>query len=76
MWEFFGDKEKLNMATDCEVNSYIPVLQKDPYCYPAAFNLEDKKGSKYYYEHIPDQGRSSGGQGDGPDSNKIENHET
>ena len=76
MWEFFGDKEKLNMATDCEVNSYIPVLQKDPYCYPAAFNLEDKKGSKYYYEHIPDQDGSSGGQGDGPDSNKIENHET
>lgn len=66
MWEFFGDKERLNMATDCEVNSYIPVLQKDPYCYPARFNLEDRKGSKYYYEHLPNQ----------DDSSEIENHST
>lgn len=58
MWDFFGDKKRLNVATDCEVNSYIPELQKDPWCYPQAFNLPCGSGSKYYYENLPnDVGR-------------------
>ena len=53
--EYFGDHNKFNKAADCEVNSYIPVLQKDPYCYPAHWNLENNKGTKFYYEKLPDE---------------------
>lgn len=53
--EYFGDHDKFNIAADCEVNSYIPVLQKDPYCYPAHWNLENNKGTKFYYENLPDE---------------------
>ena len=53
--EYFGDHNKFNKAADCEVNSYIPVLQKDPYYYPTRFNLENNKGTKFYYENLPDE---------------------
>ena len=53
--EYFGDHNKFNIAADCEVNSYIPILQKDPYCYPARWNLENSKGTKFYYENLPDE---------------------
>lgn len=53
--EYFGDHNKFNKAADLEVNSYIPVLQKDPYYYPARFNLENNKGTKFYYENLPDE---------------------
>ena len=53
--EYFGDHDKFNKAADCEVNSYIPILQKDPYCYPARWNLENNKGTKFYYENLPDE---------------------
>lgn len=53
--EYFGDHNKFNKAADLETNSYIPVLQKDPYYYPARFNLENNKGTKFYYEKLPDE---------------------
>ena len=53
--EYFDDHDKFNIAADCEVNSYIPILQKDPYCYPARWNLENNKGTKFYYENLPDE---------------------
>ena len=53
--EYFGDHDKFNIAADCEVNSYIPILQKDPYCYPARWNLDNNKGTKFYYENLPDE---------------------
>lgn len=53
--EYFGNHNKFNIAADCEVNSYIPILQKDPYCYPAHWNLENNKGTKFYYENLPDE---------------------
>ena len=53
--EYFGDHDKFNIAADCEINSYIPILQKDPYCYPARWNLENNKGTKFYYENLPDE---------------------
>ena len=53
--EYFGDHDKFNKACDLEVNSYIPILQKDPYCYPARWNLENNKGTKFYYENLPDE---------------------
>lgn len=45
----------LNKAHDCEVNSNIPVLQKDPYCYPARWGWEKNKGTLYYYEKLRDE---------------------
>lgn len=58
MMEYFGDKEHFNISSDCEVNSYIPNLQKDPFCYASRFNLKNGQGTKYYYENIPKQENS------------------
>lgn len=69
--EYFGDHDHFNVAADCEVNSYIPVLQKDPYCYPAHFNLANSQGTKFYYEQIP---KNNEFEGEG--ENQINNHET
>ena len=68
--EYFGDHNKFNKAADCEVNSYIPILQKDPYCYPAHWNLENNKGTKFYYENLPDEPDQSndGSEGSNGDS--------
>lgn len=68
--EYFGDHNKFNKAADLEVNSYIPVLQKDPYYYPARFNLENNKGTKFYYENLPDEpDQSQNGSGNSYDPN-------
>lgn len=70
--EYFGDHDKFNKAADLETNSYIPVLQKDPYYYPARFNLENNKGTKFYYEKLPDepdQPNNGGSEGNNGDSN-------
>ena len=65
--EYFGDHNKFNKAADLEVNSYIHILQKDPYCYPARFNLENNKGTKFYYENLPDE-PNDGSEGNNGDS--------
>ena len=49
----FPDKNHLNIATDCHVNSFIPILQNDPWCYPSRFNLPDGEGTVFYYNNIP-----------------------
>ena len=73
--EYFGDHDKFNKAADCEVNSYIPVLQKDPYCYPAHWNLENNKGTKFYYENLPDEpNQPQGNSGNSYDPN--DSHES
>ena len=66
--EYFGDHDKFNKSADLETNSYIPVLQKDPYYYPARFNLENNKGTKFYYENLPDE-PNDGNEGNNGDSN-------
>lgn len=65
MSEFFSDHKHLNVASDSEVNSYIPALQKDPYVYAAKFGLEDRQGTKYYYEKIPKDNEFEQGDGTG-----------
>ena len=65
--EYFGDHDKFNKAADLETNSYIPVLQKDPYYYPARFNLGNNKGTKFYYENLPDE-PNDGSEGNNGDS--------
>lgn len=59
--EYYGDHNHFNIAADCEVNSYIPALQKDPYCYPAHWNLANNQGTKFYYENVPQQDSPDGG---------------
>lgn len=72
--EYFGNHEHFNVAADCEVNSYIPVLQKDPYCYPAHFKLANSQGTKFYYEKIPkDNEFEQPKGGDGGDSSSSGN---
>lgn len=53
-WKYLRDENHklLNISMDCEVNSYISGLQKDPWCYPRRFGLEDAKGTLYYYEQL------------------------
>ena len=50
MAESFDNMEIFNYASDCEVNSYIPALQKDPYVYPARFEWPDGIGTLEYYK--------------------------
>ena len=70
--EYFGDHDKFNKAADCEVNSYIPILQKDPYCYPAYWNLENNKGTKFYYENLPDEPNDGDKGNNGNSSNSYD----
>lgn len=55
MQKDFSNKETFNISADLEVNSYIPELQCDPYEYPQLYNFELKKGTKWYYENLPDR---------------------
>lgn len=65
-WKYLSDEdhECLNMAQDCEINSFIKELQQDPWCYPTRFNLENGKGTLFYYDHLkknPPKGKGGGG---------------
>lgn len=55
--DLYDDSTLLNYACDCEVNSYIPLLQREPYVYPKAYNMGDKQGTKYYYEALKAYGK-------------------
>ena len=66
-WDYLRKENSklLNVSMDCEINSYIPTLQKDPSCYPSAFGLENAKGTLYYYEKLsedPNDGKTKNGQ--------------
>ena len=54
--------ELLNVAADCEINGYIPELQKDPYCYPDRYGMEKGKGTLFYYDKLrkDQQGKGPG----------------
>jgi len=68
----FLDKyqEKLLMSCDCEVNSYIPSLQRAPFCFPQMFDLPLYQSWDWYFEKIvvPPQPK---GQGKGQDHGKC-----
>lgn len=53
MWPYFKNHKLLNIAADCEVNSYLKNLD-DTWVVPSLFNLPEKQGTKYYYENIPE----------------------
>ena len=54
MTPFFKDHEVLNVAADCEVNSYLQNLD-DTWIVPSMFNAESKLGTKVYYDIIMSQ---------------------
>lgn len=54
MTPFFKNHEVLNVAADCEVNSYLQNLD-DTWIVPSMFNAEPKLGTKVYYDIIMNQ---------------------
>ena len=68
MTPFFKNHEVLNVAADCEVNSYLQNLD-DTWIVPSMFNAEPKLGTKVYYDIImsqtppppPQRGRNGNG---------------
>ena len=70
----------LNVAADCEVNSYISNLQNDPYCYPARYGMENGKGTLFYYDKLRqmqnNQGSGPGQGGGGEFGQTLDDHST
>jgi predicted metal-dependent peptidase len=66
-WDYLRkhDAKIANEAMDLEVNSSIPILQKDPYFYPAKFSLENNKGTLFYYDYLCKNYLEGGGIGGG-----------
>lgn len=78
----FANKDRYNIASDCEINCDLPKLQEEGVC-PAKYGLEDHMGSKYYYENLPEDSSGegepqdgSGGDGDNNDPKTIDDHST
>lgn len=80
----FANKDRYNIASDCEINCDLPKLQEEGVC-PAKYGLEDHMGSKYYYENLPlpEDGSGHGkpqdgssGDGDNNDPKTIDDHST
>ena len=74
MTPFFKNHEVLNVAADCEVNSYLQNLD-NTWIVPSMFNAEPKLGTKIYYDIIMNQTpplTPQGGRGDN-DSNGLPN---
>ena len=74
MTPFFKNHEVLNVAADCEVNSYLQNLD-DTWIVPSMFNAEPKLGTKVYYDIIMSQTPPPPPQrgGDGNGSNDLPN---
>ena len=74
MTPFFKNHEVLNVAADCEVNSYLQNLD-DTWIVPSMFNAEPKLGTKTYYDIIMSQTPPPPPQrgGDGNGSNGLPN---
>ena len=74
MTPFFKNHEVLNVAADCEVNSYLQNLD-NTWIVPSMFNAEPKLGTKVYYDIIMNQTPPPPPQrgGDGNGSNGLPN---
>lgn len=53
MLKDFADSKRFNDASDLQVNSYLWDVHPD-WLHPSQFNLEEGRGTKYYYEHLPE----------------------
>ena len=67
MTPFFKNHEVLNVAADCEVNSYLQNLD-NTWIIPSMFNAEPKLGTKTYYDIIMSQTPPPPPQGGGGDN--------
>ena len=74
MTPFFKNHEVLNVAADCEVNSYLQNLD-NTWIIPSMFNAKPKLGTKTYYDIIMSQTPPPPPQrgGDGNGSNGLPN---
>lgn len=54
------DKRKSLLATDCEVNSYIPKLQEDPWIWAGRYKLPDFQRWGWYYDNLPEEKEEDG----------------
>ena len=81
-WDYLRKEnmQLLNIAADNEVNSYIPNLQTDPYCYPARYGMENGKGTLFYYDKLRQLQNNQGkgpGQGESDEFGQtIDDHST
>lgn len=50
---------RTNVAMDCEVNSHLHELHRDPFVWPARFNLPDGEDWEWYYAALPNEEHSS-----------------
>lgn len=52
-WSDFKNENHLNIAQDAEINCYIKNLPEGCVL-PSNFGLDPEKGTRYYYDHIPE----------------------
>ena len=60
MDKYYDNHTWLNYAADLEVNSYIPVLQVDPFYYPGKFKMSNGQGTKWYYDNLKEYAEKAG----------------
>lgn len=53
MWHDFPDKERLKIAADLTVNSYLNNIPETWY-HPRDYKFDVGKGTKWYYENLPE----------------------
>jgi len=53
MADEFPDTGRFGIATDCQVNSFLWEVSPEWY-HPKDFGLEPGKGTKYYYDNLPE----------------------
>lgn len=73
-WDYLKhDHRRLNIAEDTEINSYLPYIQENcpDACFPSKWGLEDKKGTLYYYQNLPDPRNNGNGEGELLDDHSI-----
>lgn len=67
LYDLFPNKQLLNIAADCEVNSYIENVGEG-WLLPSMWSLGVKKGTKYYYEELSKLKQQ-------PQNNPIDSHD-
>ena len=53
MSKSFQNKDRFNIAADCHVNSFLWKVAEDWYK-PSDFGFENAKGTKFYYDNLPE----------------------
>ena len=59
MWDSYPDKNRFNIAADLHVNGFLQNVPEDWY-HPKDFQFNIGKGTKWYYENLPEQFQDKG----------------